>query len=343
MAANPAVIPQRCSVVNQEAPSEDMRYLITGGAGFIGSHLADELLNRGNEVVILDDFSTGSARNLIQHEANPKLSLVSGSIIDRSIVQEVMQEVDGCFHMAAAVGVEKILRDPIGSLKTNIHGSENVLEIATDNQIPLLLASTSEIYGKNSSGLLNEESDRIIGSPLLSRWTYSEAKAIDESYARVLFEQRGLKVKIIRYFNTVGPRQSASYGMVIPKFFSAAIQGIPLQIYGDGSQQRIFCDVRDAINGTLALWDSAKGFGEVFNLGGFEETSINYLARKILAITQSNSVIENVSYETLRGRGFEDMVRRLPDTSKIRALTDWSPIVGLDGILDNYLKFLHRQ
>jgi UDP-glucose 4-epimerase len=242
--------------------------------------------------------------------------------------------------MAAAVGVEKILKDPIGSIKTNIHGSENVLDIATDLGIPLLLASTSEIYGKNSSGLLSEESDRIIGSPLLSRWSYSDAKAIDESYSRALYEQRGLQVKIIRYFNTVGPRQSAAYGMVIPKFFSAAIQGKPLQVYGDGTQQRVFCDVGDAVRGTLALWDSQNGFGEVFNLGGFEETSINDLAKKILAVTSSNSPIESVSYEKLRSSGFEDMLRRLPDTSKLRGKTGWIPLMGLDEILSSFYNHL---
>jgi UDP-glucose 4-epimerase len=320
-----------------------MRYLITGGAGFIGSHLVDALLDRGDQVVVLDDFSTGSSENLSQHRPNPNLKLVSGSVTDRHDVTSSLSDVDGCFHLAAAVGVEKILNDPIGSLKTNIHGSEIVLEAATERQIPLLLASTSEIYGKNSSGLLSEDSDRIIGSPLLSRWTYSEAKALDESYARALFEQRGLKVKIIRYFNTVGPRQSSAYGMVIPKFFNAAIKNSPIQIYGDGSQQRIFCDVRDAIKGTLALWDSVEGFGEAFNLGGFEETSIYELANKILTLTDSDSIIEHISYETLRNRGFEDMVRRLPDISKIKKLTGWSPTIGIDRILFDYYEFLTRK
>jgi UDP-glucose 4-epimerase len=317
-----------------------MRFLVTGGAGFIGSHLTDALLSRGDKVVVVDDFSSGSKENLDHQKLNGNLEIISASILDKEQLLKAFSGVDGCFHMAAAVGVEKILKDPIGSIKTNIHGSENVLDIATDLGIPLLLASTSEIYGKNSSGLLSEESDRIIGSPLLSRWSYSDAKAIDESYSRALYEQRGLQVKIIRYFNTVGPRQSAAYGMVIPKFFSAAIQGKPLQVYGDGTQQRVFCDVGDAVRGTLALWDSQNGFGEVFNLGGFEETSINDLAKKILAVTSSNSPIESVSYEKLRSSGFEDMLRRLPDTSKLRGKTGWIPLMGLDEILSSFYNHL---
>jgi UDP-glucose 4-epimerase len=320
-----------------------MRYLVTGGAGFIGSHLVDEILRRGDEVTVLDDFSTGSTNNLADHENNSRLRLISGTILNRTKVYEAMLNVDACFHMAAAVGVEKILQDPIGSIKTNVHGSENVFEVATETQTPLLLASTSEIYGKNSTGLLHETSDRIIGSPLVSRWIYSEAKALDESYARALFEHKGLQVKIIRYFNTVGPRQSAAYGMVIPKFFEAAMNGSPLQIYGDGSQQRIFCDISDAVKGTFALWDSLKGFGEAFNLGGFEETSVSDLAKKILEITSSNSQIEHIPYATLLKRGFEDMPRRLPDTSKLRDLTGWSPKLGLDGILQSYYQYLSQK
>ena len=210
-----------------------MKYLITGGAGFIGSHLTDALLSRGDEVIVFDDFSSGSLANLSHQKDNHSLKIISGNILDRESLLRAFSGVDGCFHMAAAVGVEKILKDPIGSIKTNIHGSENVLDIAADRGVPILLASTSEIYGKNSSGLLNEESDRIIGSPLLTRWSYSEAKALDETYARALYEKSGLQVKIIRYFNTVGPRQSSAYGMVIPKFFKACLEGQPLIIHGD--------------------------------------------------------------------------------------------------------------
>ena len=316
-----------------------MKYLITGGAGFIGSHLADALLSRGDEVTVFDDFSSGSLINLNHQKDNRNLKVISGNILNRESLLRAFIGVDGCFHMAAAVGVEKILKDPIGSIKTNIHGSENVLDIAADRGVPILLASTSEIYGKNSSGLLNEESDRIIGSPLLTRWSYSEAKALDETYARALYEKSGLQVKIIRYFNTVGPRQSSAYGMVIPKFFKACLEREPLIIHGDGTQQRIFCHVADAISGTLALWDSPKGNGEVFNLGGVEEVRIIDLAKRIIEVTGSSSTIDFVSYETLRLEGFEDMSRRLPDTSKLRGVTGWKAEIGLEKILSDYLEY----
>jgi UDP-glucose 4-epimerase len=245
--------------------------------------------------------------------------------------------------MAAAVGVEKILKDPVGSLRTNIHGTENVLEAAVISQVPILLASTSEIYGKNSSGPLSEDSDRIIGSPLLSRWTYSEAKALDESLARALYEKSGLKVKIIRYFNTVGPRQSAAYGMVIPKFFKAAISGEALLIHGKGEQRRVFCHVKDAVNGTLALWNSKSGFGEAFNLGGVEEVRILDLAQNIIKLCESNSTINYLSYDEMRKSGFEDIERRIPNTEKLRKLTGWSPEKSLGNILNDYLEFIKKK
>ena len=313
-----------------------MKYLVTGGAGFIGSHLVDSLLNRGDEVIVLDDFSTGNRTNLKLIEKSPKLSLIEGNVLDRSLVDDWISQVDGCFHMAAAVGVQKILSDPINSIKTNIHGTENVLDAASKNQIPVLLASTSEIYGKNSSGLLNENSDRILGSPLITRWNYAEAKALDESYAKALVDHASLKVKIIRYFNTVGPRQSSSYGMVIPTFFRAALSGEPLMIHGDGTQQRIFCHIEDAISGTLALWDSKSGFGEAFNLGGMEEISVLDLAKKILQMTNSKSQLQFVPYEVLKSQGFEDMKRRLPDTRKLRELTKWSAKKVINEILHDY-------
>ncbi len=320
-----------------------MKYLITGGAGFIGSHLVDALIQRGDEVVVLDDFSTGSRVNLEHHIRSRDLSIVSGSILNSDDVSKVMRQVDGCFHMAAAVGVEKILKDPIGSIKSNVHGSENVLNSATEFKVPVLLASTSEIYGKNSSEVLHEESDRILGSPLLSRWTYSEAKALDEAYARALYERSGLQVKIIRFFNTVGPRQSSAYGMVIPKFFEAAMKNLPLIVHGDGTQQRIFCHVHDAVRGMLALWDSPRGFGEAFNLGGFEEIRILDLAHRIIQITGSTSGIEFIAYSELKQLGFEDISRRLPDTTKLQMLTGWSAELNLDVILKDYLNWIRNR
>ena len=316
-----------------------MKFLVTGGAGFIGSHLTDALLLRGDEVVVFDDFSSGSSSNLDHQKDNRKLKVISGNILNRKNLFRAFSGVDGCFHMAAAVGVEKIIKDPLGSIKTNIHGSENVLDIAAEKGVPILLASTSEIYGKNSSGLLNEESDRIIGSPLLSRWSYSEAKALEETYARALYEESGLQVKIIRYFNTVGPRQSAAYGMVIPKFFRACLEGKPLIIHGDGTQQRIFCHVTDAISGTLALWENPRGNGEAFNLGGIEEVRIIDLAKRIIEITCSSSSIEHLSYDELKLDGFEDISRRLPDTSKLRRETGWRAEIGIQRILSDYLDY----
>lgn len=320
-----------------------MKYLITGGAGFIGSHLAEELLNQGHGIRIFDDFSTGSKENLKEILNLSNVEIIAGSILDKNQISQSFEGIDGCFHMAAAVGVEKILKDPIGSLKTNIHGTENVLEAAVVSQVPILLASTSEIYGKNSSGPLSEDSDRILGSPLLSRWTYSEAKALDESLARALYEKSGLKVKIIRYFNTVGPRQSAAYGMVIPKFFKAAISGDSLLIHGKGEQRRVFCHVKDAVNGTLALWNSKSGFGEAFNLGGVEEVSILDLAKNIIKLCESNSTINFLSYDEMRKSGFEDIERRIPNTEKLRKLTGWSPEKSLNNILNDYLEFVKEK
>ena len=319
-----------------------MKYLITGGAGFIGSHLVGALLNKGVEVVVLDDFSTGSKKNLEESERNSSLKLVHGTILDKKLIEDLMSQVNGCFHMAAAVGVQKILSDPIGSIKTNIHGTENVLDAAAELNIPVLLASTSEIYGKNSSGPLSEESDRILGSPLLSRWSYSEAKAIDESYAHALYRHCSLKVKIVRYFNTVGPGQSPAYGMVIPRFFTAALRDEPLVVHGDGSQRRIFCHVNDAVNATLRIWESNHGFGEAFNVGGEDEITILELAKRIIEITASNSNIEFMDYETLKMEGFEDISRRIPNTSKLRSLTNWKPSYNIERILRDIHESLAR-
>ena len=318
-----------------------MKILITGGAGFIGSHLSDALVERGHEVTVFDDFSTGERKNLVKHKK--EIISIEGNILDRKRLAESLRGIDYCFHFAAAVGVEKILKDPIGSLKTNIHGSENVLELCCEFGIPVILASTSEIYGKNSTGFLTEDSDRIVGSPLLSRWTYSDAKALDEAFAIALANQRGLQVKIIRFFNTVGPRQSAAYGMVIPSFFKAATNQLPLLIHGDGTQQRIFCHISDAVAGTLALWECDLGFGEAFNLGGTEETSILNLAKRIIEITGSNSELVFLPYEELRKRGFEDMQRRLPDTTKLRELTSWKPKMNLEDILVDYYQSISRK
>jgi UDP-glucose 4-epimerase len=314
-----------------------MKILVTGGAGFIGSHLCEALLNRGDSVVALDDLSTGNVKNLASFEKSPNFKFISGSILDENLVKSLIDSVDGVMHFAAAVGVKKILDDPIGSMRTNIQGSEIVLTAAAEKNIPTILASTSEIYGKNTEVPLTEESDRVLGSPLLSRWTYSEAKALDESLARSLFLSLNWNVKIVRLFNTVGPRQSGSYGMVIPRFVEAALANKPLIVHGDGNQRRVFCHIKDAIKGILALWDSKDGSGEAFNLGGFEETSINSLAERIIKLTNSASKIQYLPYSDV-ATGFDDISRRVPSTAKLSKLTGWKAESDLSKILDDTIK-----
>ncbi|NBX49779.1 NAD-dependent epimerase/dehydratase family protein [bacterium] len=311
-----------------------MKVLVTGGAGFIGSHLCEALLAQGDTVISLDDLSTGNLNNLETIKSNPKFTSVHGSILDEPLVEKLIDSVDGVMHFAAAVGVQKILKDPQGSLMTNIQGTEIVLGNAERLKKRAMLASSSEIYGKNPKMPLTEESDRVLGSPLIARWTYSEAKAIDEGFARTLFEKEGFKVSIIRLFNTVGPRQSPAYGMVIPRFFEAALSNTPLTIHGDGTQQRVFGHVSDAIAGILSLWNSEKGYGEAFNLGGFEETTINELAQRIISLTNSTSTIEYKSYGELAKDGFEDLARRVPDTSKLTKTTGWRAKKDLTTILN---------
>jgi UDP-glucose 4-epimerase len=314
-----------------------MKILVTGGAGFIGSHLAEALAKRGDSVVALDDLSTGNKENLNSLQDHSNFKFVSGSILDEKLIESLIEGVDGVFHFAAAVGVKKILDDPIGSMRTNLLGSEIVLGAAAGKNKPTILASTSEIYGKNPEVPLTEESDRVLGSPLLSRWTYSEAKALDESLARSLHLKSNWNIKIIRLFNTVGPRQSAAYGMVIPRFVEAALQNKPLTVYGDGRQQRVFCHIEDAISGILALWDAKSGSGEAFNIGGFEEISIVDLAERVIKETSSSSKIEFVPYSKLTP-GFDDIVRRVPDSSKLSKLTGWNAKSDLEKILKDTIK-----
>jgi len=314
-----------------------MKILITGGSGFIGSYLCKNLLAKGHEVISLDNFSTGKFENIAGLENTKGFESIEGSVLDKELVKDLISNVDTCFHFAAAVGVQKILDDPIGSLKTNLHGSENVIQACSESKVDLVLASTSEIYGKNPTQPLTEDSDRVIGSPLLSRWTYSEAKAIDEALAHAYHSKHGLKVKIVRLFNTVGPRQSPAYGMVIPRFFAAALSGKDLEIHGDGSQRRVFCHVDDAVSGVIELWKHSDGNGEAFNIGGIEEISILNLAKKIIEVTKSNSKINYIPYANLKSQGFEDMQRRVPSTEKLKKLTGWSPKKGLDEILFDYL------
>ena len=310
-----------------------MKYLITGGAGFVGSHLTESLLSRGDSVVVLDDMSTGTAKNLAAVVSHPELTIRSGSILNSGDVEAAVVGVDHVLHLAAALGVFNIVDKPLQSLMTNIRGTEVVLEAVRKFNKPLFLTSTSEIYGKNSAGPLNEESDRIVGSPLKSRWSYSEAKAIDESFAYFYHLEYGMPVRIVRLFNTVGPRQSGQWGMVVPRFVSAALAGEPLKVYGTGNQSRCFCHVTDAVAGMVKVIDSPEAIGQVYNVGNNSELSILDLAKKVIAVTGSNSPIEMVAYEKAYGPGFEDMERRVPDISKMKRDLGWQPALGLDAII----------
>ena len=310
-----------------------MKYLVTGGAGFIGSHVSDALIKRGDSVVVLDNFSTGNMTNIEHQISNELFKLIHGSILDSSLVQSAVKSVDHVLHFAAAVGVFTIVDKPLESLMTNIRGTENILEAAHAHNKEVLIASSSEIYGKNSGGALHEESDRIIGSPLKSRWSYSEAKAIDESMAYFYYQEKKLPVRLVRFFNTVGPRQVGHYGMVIPRFVTAALKNEPLTVYGTGSQSRCFCHVYDAVTGLLAVIDSNVTLGEVFNIGNDEEITIQDLAAEVIELIGSKSVIEKVLYEKAYSSGFEDMQRRVPDISKIKRTVGWSPKFSLESII----------
>ena len=312
-----------------------MKYLITGGAGFIGSHLSDALINRGDQVVVLDNLTTGNKSNIEHLLTHQNFKLIEGSILDTKLVDQTIQTADHVLHFAAAVGVFNIVNKPLDSLTTNLRGTENILEAASKHNKEVLIASSSEIYGKNVSGPLNEESDRIVGSPLKSRWSYSEAKAIDESMAQFYHLEKGLKTRIIRLFNTVGPRQVGHYGMVVPRFVSAALKNEPLTVYGAGTQSRCFCHVYDAIGGILAVIDSPATIGDVFNIGNNFEVTIEELAQQVIKGTGSQSTITKTPYDTAYNPGFEDMQRRIPDISKIERIVGWTPKLSLDTIISD--------
>jgi UDP-glucose 4-epimerase len=304
-----------------------VKYLITGGAGFIGSHLSDALVARGDSVIVVDNLSTG------KNEVIPSVEFVQGSIFDEKLMDSLVSKVDHVLHLAAAVGVFNIVNKPLDSLMTNIKGTEIMLELCDKYKKPILITSTSEVYGKNNTVPLNEESDRVLGSPLKSRWSYSEAKAIDESMAYFYHQEKGLEVRLIRLFNTVGPRQVGHYGMVVPRFVSAAVNGTELSVYGNGEQIRCFCHVSDAVRALLLVMDSDKAIGEVFNVGNNQQISIMDLAKKVISVTGSSSSIEMVAYEKAYPAGFEDMERRVPDISKIERVLGWKPQIGLEQII----------
>ena len=302
-----------------------MRILVTGGAGFIGSHLCERLVSDGHRVTAIDNFSTGKASNLTELHGRNSFNLIEGSVLEANILTPLIDSVDYVFHLAAAVGVFNIVNNPLASLLTNIRGTENVLEAAHASKTPVFLTSSSEVYGKNISDSLKEGDDRILGSPVTLRWSYSEAKAIDESLAYAYFVEKQLETRIVRFFNTVGPRQLGAYGMVVPRFVKAALADEPITIYGDGNQTRCFAHVYDVIDAVLAIAFANNTIGKVINIGNNFEISINSLAKRIIGENKSNSDIVYVPYTEAYGEGFEDMERRVPNIDLINQLVGWKP------------------
>ena len=312
-----------------------MQILVTGGAGFIGSHLCERLLTDGHVVTAIDDFSTGRTSNLSNLINSKRFTLVEGSILDVTILNPLVKEADYVFHLAAAVGVFNIVKNPLASLLTNIRGTENILEAAHAAKTPVFLTSSSEVYGKNISDSLKESDDRILGSPVTLRWSYSEAKAIDESLTYAYFVEKKLETRIVRFFNTVGPRQLGAYGMVVPRFVKSALANEPITIYGDGKQTRCFAHVFDVIDAVISVAFADNTIGKVINIGNDFEISINGLAQKIIAETGSKSEVVFVPYEEAYGDGFEDMERRVPNIDLINQLVGWKPKRDLTTIISD--------
>ena len=317
-----------------------MKTLITGGAGFIGSHLIEYLTSKSEQVLVLDDFSGAKELNLNRFLKSGLVEVVSGSILDQKLVEDLMKSVTKCYHLAASLGVERINNDPLKSLEVNIKGTEIVLNAASKFNVRSLLASSSEVYGRNPSMPLTEESDRVLGSPKVARWSYSEAKAIDEFYAFELNKKDAFKVTIARLFNTVGPRQSGTYGMVLPRFIKAAISNQPLLVYGDGSQSRSFCAVSDVVVALDDLMGTSESIGHAYNIGSTNEISINDLAAKVIELTNSKSRIVFKKHSDVFGDDFEEPTRRVPDISKIKKAVGWQPKTSLDEVIVEIAKYL---
>jgi len=313
-----------------------MRVLITGGAGFIGSHLADFHLSQGNHVSILDNLSTGNLANI--QPILQSINFVKGDIRDPKTVDELVSESDLVLHMAAYLGVKNIMENTLESIESNFTGSEVILKATTKHKKRLILASTSEIYGKNDQQPLNEESDRVVGAPQMIRWTYSDSKALEEASAYVMHDRYGLPVTTARFFNTVGPRQTGQYGMVIPRFVQAALNNENLLVYGDGTQSRVFCHVQDVVKALDLLSKNDETIGDYFNVGGVGEISIMELAQKVIEMTGSDSEIQLIDYSDAYAPGFEDMQRRVPDISKIANKVGWEPDCNLDFILTDVIE-----
>lgn len=320
-----------------------MRILVTGGAGFIGSHLSESLLERGDEVWALDDLSTGRVQNLRTFERNPRFRFLEGTVLDAAGVHGLVAQCDRVFHLAAAVGVKYVLENPLRSLITNIRGTEVVLEACALHKRRVILFSSSEVYGKGVAVPFAEEDDRVMGPTHKLRWSYACGKAVDECMAQAYWEQEQLPVTTVRCFNTCGPRQSAAYGMVIPNMVLRALRNEPILVYGDGEQSRCFSAVSDVVRGTMLLADSKVAEGEIFNIGTDQEITISKLATRVRELCDSTSTIEYHPYEQIYGRSFEDMRRRVPNLGKILRVVGYRPVVGLDQLLESTIRDMCEQ
>jgi UDP-glucose 4-epimerase len=316
-----------------------LRYLVTGGAGFIGSHLVDVLAENGNEVLVLDDLSTGRLENLDHARTTGLVEFVEGSVTDAELVRSLMESVEVCIHLAAAVGVKLIVDRPVDSMLRNVRGNDIVISTAAEFDRKLLYASTSEIYGKNGRGPLHEESERILGSTMTTRWSYSTSKAFGEVLAFGYHREQGAQNVVVRLFNTVGPRQAGQYGMVLPRFVRQALSGDDLTVYGDGTQSRCFLHVNDTVRALLSLLETESAIGDVFNVGSSEEISILELAERIIARTGSSSDVRFVPLEEAYEPGFEEVSHRCPNTVRLQTSTDWAPLHVLDDAIDDVIAF----
>jgi UDP-glucose 4-epimerase len=320
-----------------------MRCLVTGGAGFIGSHLSERLLHLGHEVLAIDDLSTGSVENILSFRSHPSYEFHGDSIFNRRLMAELVDLTDIIFHLAAAVGVRRIVEYPVQTIETNVRGTEVVLELAAKKRRRTLIASTSEVYGKANKLPFSETDDLVLGSTYNNRWAYACSKAIDEFLALAYFREYKLPVTIVRFFNTVGPRQTGQYGMVVPTFVRQALLQEPLTVFADGKQARCFAHVADVIDGLLAVAADDRTAGEIFNLGNTEEITIDDLAQRIITLTGSSSAIRHIPYTEAYGPGFEDMARRVPDISKAQAWLKYRPKYALDDILRDVIAYVTQQ
>jgi UDP-glucose 4-epimerase len=320
-----------------------LHYLITGGAGFIGSHLAERLLDRGDRVVLLDNLSTGSVDNIRHLKSSEGMTYHLDNIENRQLVAELVDDADVIVHLAAAVGVKLIVESPVRTIETNVNGTQMILEAACKKRKLVLTASTSEVYGKNTNVPFTEDADLVLGATTKGRWSYAASKALDEFLALSYWKEKKLPVIVVRLFNTVGPRQTGRYGMVLPNFVKSALENSPISIYGNGKQSRCFCDVRDTVEALIRLMDTDRSVGEVINVGNTEEVTIEGLAAKVKERTNSSSPLEYIPYDRAYEPGFEDMMRRVPSIEKLHALTGFRPQTTLDEIIDRVAAYFQEK